>query len=263
MTILRSRDNPRVRRWASLVQDGALRRRQQRAIVEGPHLVASALERGRAIEALVVSESGLKRPEIAALAGRAGIAPTVLDDRLFRGTFDAETPQGIAIEIAIGEAPAAQRRSAVFLEGVQDPGNVGTMIRSAAAFGAAVVVADGKCADPWSPKALRAGMGGHFSLAVRHVTSLEPELRAFSGSLVAAVSHGGVPLPEADLRAPVGWLFGSEGAGLSEAVLACARERVTIRLDPSAESLNVAAAAAICLYEMARREGVSRPAAGS
>lgn len=254
MSVLRSRDNSRVRRWTSLVRDAATRRRERRAVAEGPHLVAAALERGRRLEALVVSESGLSRPEIARLVDKAGTAPVVLADRLFRATFDVDSPQGVAAEISTDTAAAATRKGdLVFLEAVQDPGNVGAIIRSAAAFGAASVVVDPKCADPWSPKALRGGMGGHFGLEIRQCRALEEELRAFPGGIVAAVSAGGASLDRAELEEPVGWLFGSEGAGLSPAVVALAAQRVTIPIAASSESLNVAAAAAICLYEAASR----------
>ena len=257
MSVLRSRDNARVRRWASLVRDAAARKRERRAMAEGPHLVAAALERGRPLEALVLSESGLSRPEIARLVDRAGMAPVMLADRLFRATFDVDSPQGVAAEISTDAAAGAAtgKGDLVFLEAVQDPGNVGAIIRSAAAFGAASVVVDGKCADPWSPKALRGGMGGHFSLAIRQCRSLEEELRAFPGWIVAAVSGGGESLDRARLEEPVGWLFGSEGAGLSPALAALAAQRVTIPIAASSESLNVAAAAAICLYEAASRRG--------
>jgi TrmH family RNA methyltransferase len=256
MSVLRSRDNARVRRWASLVRDAAVRKRERRAMAEGPHLVAAGLERGRRLEALVVSESGLSRPEIARLVDKAGMAPVMLADRLFRATFDVDSPQGVAAEISTDAAAGATGKGdLVFLEAVQDPGNVGAIIRSAAAFGAASVVVDGKCADPWSPKALRGGMGGHFSLEIRQCRTLEDELHGFRGTIVAAVSAGGVSLARAELGTPVGWLFGSEGAGLSAALAALAAQRVTIPIAASSESLNVAAAAAICLYEAASRRG--------
>ena len=154
--MITSKDNPRVRRWARLVRDARLRRQEQRAIVEGPHLVAQA----RPL-VLLVSESGRGRDEIRDLLG--GREAVVLADRLFRAMVDAENPPGIAAEIEI-PAPAAQIAApAVFLEGVQDPANVGAILRSAAAFGVRSPVLDRACADPWSPKALRAAMGGHFA----------------------------------------------------------------------------------------------------
>jgi TrmH family RNA methyltransferase len=143
----------------------------------------------------------------------------------------------------------------LLLEGVQDPGNVGAIIRSAAAFGVGTVILDRQCADAWSPKVLRAGQGGHFTLAIE----LTDKLLVAVGDrrLICTVVAGGTPLREASLGGRIAWAFGAEGAGLSAAVLAEAAERVTIPM-AGGESLNVAAAAAICLYE-----AFSRPAAGS
>ncbi|HEX9434466.1 MAG TPA: RNA methyltransferase, partial [Burkholderiales bacterium] len=143
---------------------------------------------------------------------------------------------------------------AVFLEGVQDAGNVGAIVRSAAAFGAGEVILDRQCADPWSPKVLRAGVGGHFAIGIRQVDDLGGAVAAFSARLLCTVVQGGRPLREVDLSGRIGWAFGAEGAGLSAAVLARAAERVTIPM-ASGESLNVAAAAAVCLYEAFSRPG--------
>ena len=167
--------------------------------------------------------------------------------------MDAETPPGIAAEIPL---PSLERTgSSVFLEGIQDAGNVGAIIRSAAAFAIATVTLDRQCADPWSPKVLRAGMGGHFAIGIRQVDDL---VAAAAGArLICTVVHGGRPLRQADLSGRIAWAFGAEGAGLSAQLLARAAERVTIPM-AGGESLNVAAAAAICLYE-----AFSRPGGGS
>jgi TrmH family RNA methyltransferase len=238
--LITSRDNPRVKRWARLVQDARLRRKERRALVEGPHLVALA-----APVAILVSESGVKRKEIQDLVGsREAI---VLADKVFGAIVDAESPQGIAAEIEIPKsAPLAA--PAVFLEGVQDPGNVGTILRSAAAFGVKAAVLDRACADPWSPKVLRAGMGAHFSVAIHEAQDLGKTIESFDGRVLCAVASGGTNLAEADLAGPIGWLFGSEGSGVSAAARKMAAREVTIPMAPGTESVNVAAAAAICFY---------------
>jgi TrmH family RNA methyltransferase len=249
--MIRSRDNARVKRWAKLVRDARLRREERRALIEGPHLVAAAIGAGFEPLALLASESGLARGEIRALLGKR--EPIVLSDVVFRSLADATSPQGIAAEIALPRIEP--RGDCVFLEGVQDPSNVGAIIRSAAALGAGSVVLDAGCADAWSAKALRAGMGGHFRLAIRQVASLEPEYDAFDGTLACTVPASGVSLRGADLRGRLGWIFGAEGRGLSEVTLARVRLKLTIAMAPGAESLNVAAAAAICLYEAFSRPG--------
>jgi len=252
--MISSRDNARVKRWAKLARDSSLRREERRAIVEGPHLVAEALQAKLEPLALLVSESALVRDEIQKLLARR--APVVLSDPVFRSIADAENPQGIAAEIAIPQIAA--KGDCVFLEGVQDPSNVGAIIRTAAAFGVGEVVLDRGCADAWSPKALRAGMGGHFKTAIRQVSRLEEALAAFEGNLLCTALHGGVRLGEAKLQGRLGWVFGAEGSGISETAARHARLTVTIPMARGTESLNVAAAAAICLYE-----AFSRPGAGS
>lgn len=247
---LTSRDNPKVKRWTKLVRDAKLRKKEGRLLVEGPHLVEAALRAGLQPHVLLVSERGQADREVASLI--AGAEPVVLPDRIFAGIVDAETPPGIAAEVSI---PSLTRNGdVVFLEGVQDPGNVGTIMRSAAALGAASVILDGGCADAWSPKTLRAGMGAHFSLLVRTVRSLEDELARFAGRILCAVPRGGVALAKADLSGAIGWIFGSEGQGVSEAAAKHADLKVTIPM-AGAESLNVAAAAAVCLYERSRQRG--------
>lgn len=247
MTAIRSRDNPRVKRWAKLVADASLRRSENRVIVEGPHLVAEVLKAGLQPLALIVSEAGLKRMEIQALIART--EPVVLADRVFGAVADADSPPGIAAEIEVPRIEADLAKPAVFLEGVQDPSNVGAILRSAAAFGVSEVVLDRGCADAWSPKVLRAAMGGHFRLALRQVSDLEKALSSFAGILVCTAPVEGVPIREADLGGRVGWIFGAEGKGVSAATAAHAALKVTIAMAPGSESLNVAAAAAICLHQ--------------
>ena len=217
-------------------------------MIEGPHLVAAALAAGIKPVALLATEAALAKPEISTLVRQSRLAPVVLSAPVFGALADADTPPGIAAEIPL---PQIERKGPeVFLEGIQDAGNVGAIVRSAAAFGVGRVTLDRHCADPWSPKVLRAAMGGHFALGIRQVDDLAA---AVSGTrLICTVVHGGRPLREADLSGA--WVFGAEGAGISAELLAKAAERVTIPM-AGGESLNVAAAAAICLYEAFSRLG--------
>jgi len=249
-SIIRSRDNPRVKHWSKLAQDTRYRKKERRALIEGPHLVTALAGARLKPVALIVSEGCLA--EIPDSIKEAGIQPIVLSEAVFRAVVDVEAPQGIAAEIEIpapGIASAASPKgSRVFLEGIQDAGNVGAIIRSAAAFGIAAVILDNACADPWSPKALRAGMGGHFALAIEAVLDLDAQLERFEGRVVCAVPHGGEDLGKADLAGALGWLFGSEGKGVSPALQEKATQKLTIATAPGTESLNVAAAAAICFF---------------
>jgi RNA methyltransferase, TrmH family len=233
VSVLTSRDNPKVKRWAKLASDARFRREERRALIEGPHLLAAARQHGVRIVAVLATEEAQVD---------ASLKPVLLSNGVFRSIVEADTPQGVAAEIEIPAGKATGRT--VFLEGVQDPANVGAIMRSAAAFGVRRVVLDAGCADPWSPRALRAGMGGHFALAIVETRELAAEIEAFDGKVAAAVARGGVPPAAAE-----GWIFGAEGRGLSEEIARRADVRVTIPMAAGSESLNVAAAAAICLYQ--------------
>ena len=255
MKVLRSRKNPRVRRWQKLVRDGRVRRREARAIIEGPHLVEAYRERYGAPIDLLVSEHGLKHDEIAGIVARSGIAPVILSDPLFCSIADTETPVGIGAEIAIPDSGTDLARSpaCLFLEGIQDMGNIGTILRSAAAFGVLDVVLARGCADPWAPKALRAAMGAHFSLRVLQTEDLAASLERFAGQTICTTPHGGTALDMLDLRGRIGWIFGREGRGVSDSIAARSTLSARIPMETATESLNVAAAVAICLYERSRQ----------
>ncbi|HEY8068206.1 MAG TPA: RNA methyltransferase [Burkholderiales bacterium] len=253
MTVISSRDNPRVRRWRELARDARMRRKKKRALIEGEHLVTAFLDAGRKVDSLILAKSALGKFEN--LAKRAGGAPVVVADAVFRTIADAESPSGIAAEIVL-PMPGSDLKSAhacVFLECIQDAGNVGAILRSAAAFGIRHAVLGAGCADAWSPKVLRAAMGGHFLLQIGENADLSAAIGEFGGKVICTAPRGGTPLAEADLSGRIGWLFGAEGQGVSEALAAKAALKVTIPMPGNAESLNVAAAAAVCFYEFSRR----------
>jgi len=253
MTVLTSKENPKVKHWAKLAGDARYRRSEGRTLLEGPHLVAAWRQAGMKAAAIIVTEQALEKKEISDLAG---MTPVIVSEGVFGAIVDADNPPGLAAEIEIPKGKAKEGSDAVFLEGVQDPGNVGAIIRSAAAFGIGEVVLDQACADPWSPRALRAGMGGHFAVAVKQVARLE--LAGFDGTLVCSVVRGGTSLHQAQLRGRLGWIFGGEGRGVSPEAEKRAKVKVTIPIAANTESLNVAAAAAICLCA-----AFNRPGAGS
>jgi TrmH family RNA methyltransferase len=250
MTALTSKDNPKVKHWTKLAADTRYRKSEGRALLEGPHLVAALKASGAQAIAIMVTEKALAGKEIASLAGKS---PIVVSESVFRSIVEAENPPGIAAEIAIPQ-PKDSSGDVVFLESIQDPSNVGAIIRSAAAFGLGEVVLDQACADPWSPRALRAGMGGHFNLSLRQVARLD--FAGFDGTLLCTVVKGGKPLRDAKVRGRLGWIFGGEGRGVSQEAERQAKVKVTIPVSPGTESLNVAAAAAICFYAAS-----SKPAA--
>ncbi|MDO9073240.1 MAG: RNA methyltransferase [Rubrivivax sp.] len=247
-----SRDNPLLVRLRKLAQDGSAYRRAGQVWIEGEHLCTALRERGGAAVQAVVNEDAWARPavrDLAAWAPRIALVPAAL----FKGFSGLESPAPLGFVIATPAAPALLTQAAtVVLDRVQDPGNVGSIMRSAAAFGVVQVLALKGTVALWSPKVLRAGMGAHFAL--RLLEGLEPEaLVALHTPLVATGSHAGALLPSAPLPQPCAWVLGHEGQGVDVALLARCALEVRIPQPGGEESLNVAAAAAVCLYESSRR----------
>ena len=225
-------------------------RRAGQVWIEGDHLCAALRTRGRAaVQAVLTDEAWAQQPlrELAGWADRVAVVPVAL----FKGLSALESPAGIGFAIDLPDRNAIDAHAAsVVLDRVQDAGNVGSILRSAAAFGVAQVLALKGTAALWSPKVLRAGMGAHFALNL--VEGLdEAELAALQVPLLATSSHGGALLPQAALPSPCAWVLGHEGQGVSAALLARCALQVRIPQPGGEESLNVAAAAAVCLYASA------------
>jgi TrmH family RNA methyltransferase len=180
-----------------------------------------------------------------------------LPDALFAELSDLPSPGGIGLLLTVPLPTAADPKVAsVVLDRVQDAGNVGSTLRSAAAFGAHQVLALPGTAALWSPKVLRAGMGAHFGLRLHEGGAAVAALDALLVPLVAASSHAHQTIREAQLPDPAAWVFGHEGQGVDAALLARCALRLRIPQPGGQESLNVAAAAAVCLYEASiRRAG--------
>lgn len=257
-----SRQNPRYKELRALAEDP---RAHAAALADGIHLVAACIERGVPIRQLVVSATGSRNAEVASLLARTGdVDCLLLSDALYREVTGIGAPTGIAAVISIPVATDGPLSDdAVLLDAVQDAGNVGAILRTAAAAGIRDVLLGPGCAGAWSIKVLRAAQGAHFSLSIREQVDLGAALARFGGLSVATVAARGTVIFDADLSGPVCWLFGNEGAGLSPALLAAARLQATIPLAAGTESLNVAAAAAVCLFEARRqRLKAKRPALG-
>ncbi len=252
MRHISSRENPQFKALRALADDP---RGHGRALVDGIHLVATCFGRGIGIKQLLVSESGQKNPEIMVLLqGAAGIDCQILRDSLFRELSGVTTPTGIAAVIDIPVVPAGwPTGDAVLLDAVQDAGNVGAILRTAAAAGIGNVLLGPGCAGAWTSRVLRGGQGAHFSLAIREQVDLAAALAGCPATSVATVAHGGTNLYELDLGGPILWLVGNEGAGLCAELVAAAKLRATIPLAAGTESLNVAAATAVCLFEASRQ----------
>ncbi|AYH43160.1 rRNA methyltransferase [Azoarcus sp. DN11] len=259
-----SRDNPNVKRLHALATSSRERRSSGLTLLDGAHLVQAALDAGWSLRELVVSAQGLARPEIRRIVERCSSLPALqLTDPLFAHVSPVDSPSGILAVIDIPPSPMAKglRDSLLVLDGVQDAGNLGTILRTAAAAGLKEVLLTPGCAQAWSPRVLRAGMGGHFCLRIHEHVQVAEALREYPGQVLATgLGAGARPLYDCDLRGSVAWLFGAEGQGLSAEVAALASGLVVIPMPGAVESLNVGAAAAICLFEQVRQQGAGRRA---
>lgn len=249
LTHIASRDNPLVKELRRLSQDNTGYRKQGRVWLEGDHLCRAALTRGLKPALAVFSESFW--PLAQAQYAQAAIKNIVIADALLPEISGLESPAPMGFVLELPSAPALQPAAAsVILDRVQDAGNVGSILRSAAAFGFGQVIALKGTAALWSPKVLRAGMGAHFGL--RLLEGMQPEaLDGLAVPIVVTSSHHGSFLHRQTLPMPCAWAMGHEGQGVSDALMARASLKVRIDQPGGEESLNVAAAAAICLYASA------------
>ena len=261
MKTITSRDNPAVKRLHGLAHSARDRRSEGRTLLDGAHLVRAALDAGWPLRELVASDQGLARAEIADLLERcAGVPAIHLPDALFAHVSPVDTPSGLIAIIDLPAPPSTQAftESLLVLDGVQDAGNLGTILRTAAAAGVRDVLLTPGCAQAWSPRVLRAGMGGHFCVRLHEHADVAALLRGYPGQILATgLGAGARGLYEMDLHGAVAWLFGAEGRGLSAAVAALATDTVVIPMPGAVESLNVAAAAAVCLFEQVRQRRVA------
>ncbi|WP_159913769.1 RNA methyltransferase [Pantoea sp. 18069] len=249
VTAIHSRDNAFVKELRKLSHDSTAYRKQGRVWLEGDHLCRAALARGLHPEIAVFAESFW--PQVPAEWAQAAGKVVVLADALFADISGLESParMGYLLEWLPGQAPQPGLATVV-LDRVQDAGNVGSILRSAAAFGFLQVVALKGTAALWSQKVLRAGMGAHFGLHL--VESVEVDaLDALQVPLIVTSSHQGALIQHAQLPWPCAWAMGHEGQGVGAAVEARAALQVRIAQPGGEESLNVAAAAAICLHASA------------
>ena len=246
--LISSRDNPLLQRVRKLAGDPAGYRKHGQVWLEGDHLIGAALQRGAELDELVFAESAWDERGDWRTWGAQARRTVRVPDVLFKGLSGLESPARIGALFAT-PAPAAIDADAasVVLDRLQDAGNVGSILRSAAAFGVRQVLAIKGTAALWSPKVLRAGMGAHFGLRLIEGLSTE-DLDALRVPLLATSSHGGLLLGQAVLPRPCAWVLGHEGQGVDPALMARCAHTVRIPQPGGEESLNVAAAAAVCLF---------------
>jgi TrmH family RNA methyltransferase len=260
-----SRQNAIVKRFRELARasGGA---KPGELLLDGAHLLEEALACGVPVEVAAFSdrEVGTARSPLARMASdvkKHGGRVLTVSDHVLAAMSPVQHPSGV-VAIAHTQPPdlraafAGAPQLVLVLAGLQDPGNVGAIVRTAAACGASGLVTIEGSANPFGWKALRGAMGGTFRVPVAARGTLHDVIAAARDAdvrLIAASPRGGTPLPRVDLRGPTAIVLGGEGAGISEEALAAVSETVTIPMRPPVESLNVAIAAALMLYEASRQ----------
>jgi RNA methyltransferase, TrmH family len=254
MKQISSADNAQFKSLLKLVHSSRERRLAGFSLLDGVHLLQAYQMHHGAPAQLVLSHSGVDNPEIRALM-RDDVETLLLTDALFKQLSSVATPTGV---IAVIRTPRREAMpdvldSCVMLEDLQDSGNLGSILRSCAASGVRQIFLSKQAANAWAPRVLRAGMGAHFALEIYERIDLIELAQAFPGRVVVTQRDAGRTVFDADLRGKVALVFGNEGAGVSDALRQCAHEAVSIPMPGAAESLNVAAAAAVCLFERVRQ----------
>jgi len=241
-----SRDNPLLKELRKVAHENTAYRKAGRFWIEGDHLCSAALQRGQKPTVAIFTEEYW--PLAPVEYAQAAIKSIVIPVALFRELSGLESPAGVGFVLDLPVDAALQPGVAtVILDRVQDAGNVGSILRSAGAFGFRQVVALKGTAALWSPKVLRAGMGAHFGLHLLEGVSLD-DLQALRVPVVVTSSHHGELIQKLRLPQPCAWAFGHEGQGVGPELMARATVQVRIGQPGGEESLNVAAAAAICLH---------------
>ena len=261
MERLSSRQNAHFKLAHKLAESARERSKAGKLLLDGTRLIRAYIEQfGFDEVVLLLSEAGAGRKEVLELCESARPRSVyLLADELFAEITQVETPEGVTAIAAIPHVASRPKDDfRVLIDGVQDPGNLGGLLRTAAAAGATSAHLTKGCADVWSPKSLRGGMGAQFVLPVRERVDLTVALAGFRGSIIATSPHATESIHDVDLTGPVALIFGSEGRGLGEEGQALATQLVHIPMAGKIESLNVAAAAAVCCFERLRQSSAKR-----
>ena len=250
-----SRDNSVFKHLKKLADSSRERRTQKQTLLDGPHLVNAYIDAFGMPELLIISE-GQSTNEVTGMIQKLSDINTVMFTTLmFAELAPVASPTGILALVKTPQLPLPDVLIfALLLEDIQDPGNLGSMLRTAAAAGVQAVYLSEGCADAWSPKALRGGQGAHFALPLVERANLTEVIAGFKGQTLATTLKG-ESLYSLDLTGSVAFVIGNEGAGLSDQLIKVASQRVRVPMPGNAESLNAAAATAVCLFERVRQTG--------
>lgn len=257
MKYISSRGNPFFKALLKLSGSSRQRRKVQQTLLEGTHLLQAYHEfSNQQPLQLIMTEEALQNQEVMDLLGKfPGVPLYQMDSGLFTDLSELKSPSCIIAVIALPQIStvSGQSRFCLMLEAIQDPGNLGSILRSAAAAGCDTVFLSNGCVDAWSPRVLRAGMGGHFTLSIHESMDLLAMAAAFQGNVFATAVNATTSLYDCCLCGNIAFVIGNEGAGLSESLLNMTNQHIAIPMPGRSESLNVAAATAVCLFEAVRQ----------
>lgn len=249
-----SHDNPLFKRLKKLAESARARRDARMTLLDGEHLLEAYLDAGGQPHTLVRAASFDAGRFAHWMARDFGAKAVVMPDALFHAIAPVATPTGLMAEAAwLDPAMSDATPLVVVLEDIQDPGNLGAMLRTAAAAGATRAVLSKACHDPWSPKALRGGQGAQFVLPLEQGVVLPTWCAGFNGQCLALALGESNSVFSRDLTGPLAILVGNEGSGLSAAARAAATARVHIPMAGKIESLNASAALAVAMFETVRQ----------
>ena len=262
MERITSAHNQLFKIFKQLATQGKARRKLGQTIFEGVHVCDALLKSGGEPAYCIVSDGGLQQAEVTGLIARLDDATPVvnLPDSLFRSLSVVENGVGVAFVVGVPEVddePPVLTTDALLIDAVQDPGNVGALLRTAAASGVTVAYLSEGSASAWAPKTIRAGMGAHVAMTIYERVDLLDLVKKTTVPVRATSLQASESVYQKDLTVPTAWIMGNEGAGVSaELLAACGDNTVIIPQDDGVESLNVAAAAAVCLFEQRRQRMV-------
>lgn len=259
MKQITSRENSLYKELKLLATSSQVRRKAGRTLLDGVHLCEAYQQHLGAPELCIVSDAALNDREVSKLlelCESQHIQCISLPANLYQAISQVEHGVGIMFLVNTPSPvlPENISENSVALDGLQDPGNLGSILRSAAAAGIKNVFCSSGTVFAWSPKVMRAGMGAHFLLNIFENIDLEVVLKNASIPVLSTSSHTKTTIYQADLAQPLIWLFGHEGQGVSDSLMALADMTVTIPQQAAIESLNVAASAAICFFEQVRQQ---------
>ena len=254
LIFLESKDNAKIKHLRGLIELNSARKKNQQTVLEGIHLCLAWLQQQNKIASLFTTEKALEHPDLEKIIDQYPGHVFVISESLYKdlSILDTTLPCLAIIDLPQNSQDIDFSKNTLILENVQDPGNVGTLLRSAAAANIKQIICTQGSASLWSPRVLRAGMGAHFSLSCFENIELKDILSKFEIPVFVTSSHRSTSLYSQDLTQACVWILGNEGQGASDYALEHA-QAVAIPQPGGQESLNVAIAGSICFFEMVRQ----------